>query len=123
MKTKIYQTTNHPTGKLKNYLIGYFLSIVITLTAFYSVSNHLLNLSSLKYFLAILAISQFVVQVVFFLHLFNERNPRFRLLVFTLMLSIVLILVIGSLWIMSNLNHNMSLPRQIQYINKRGGGF
>ena len=124
MKTTVYQVSGHPTGQLKNYLIGYFVSILFTLSAFFIVTNHVLTLNTTEYVIAMLAVAQFIVQIVYFLHLFNERNPRYRLLVFSLMLSIVIILITGSLWIMSNLNHNMTtIPKQIQYMNNQGGGF
>ncbi len=123
MKTNVYQASNHPTGQFKNYLIGYFVSILLTLSSFFIVTNHVLTLNTAVYVISLLAIGQFIIQIVFFLHLFNERSPRYRLLVFLLMLSIVLILVIGSIWIMTNLSSNMSIPKQIQYMNNQGGGF
>ncbi len=123
MKTKIYQTPSHPDANLKQYILGYTVSVLFTLSAFFLVKNTVFTRNVLEYVVASLAISQFIIQIVFFLHLFNERNPRFRLLVFLLMLAIVLILVVGSLWIMANLNHNMTLPSQIRYMNNQGGGF
>jgi heme/copper-type cytochrome/quinol oxidase subunit 4 len=40
---------------------------------------------------------------------------------FIAMAIIVLILVLGSLWIMRNLDSRMTTPQQEQYMNSQGG--
>ena len=62
-------------------------------------------------------------RLYFFLHLGKETKPRWKLYVFGFMVSVVLIIVFGSIWIMNNLNYRMT-PAQInQYMNSQGGGF
>ena len=107
--------------ELKNYLIGYGVSLALTLTAYLSVYHHLASTNVLVVLVAVLAISQFLVQIFFFLHLGKETKPRWRLYVFILMVTIVLILVIGSIWIIDNLNSRMTLPQQTQYMNRQDG--
>jgi cytochrome o ubiquinol oxidase subunit IV len=98
---------------LKGYIIGFASSIILTLIAFVLVNDHISSHHSqfshklLIPILAVLALVQFVVQLLFFLHLGTERRPRWKQLVFWFMILVVLILVIGSLWIMQNLNYNM----------------
>ena len=48
------------------------------------------------------------VQLVFFLHLDEESGPRYKLAAFGFMALILLIVVVGSLWIMQHLNYNMT---------------
>jgi cytochrome o ubiquinol oxidase operon protein cyoD len=61
-----------------------------------------------------LAVAQLLVQLVFFLHLGREPKPRQNLVVFLFMLLVIGILVIGSLWIMHNLNYHMTMtPKQM----------
>ncbi len=123
MKSKVYQAPSHPIGNFKNYVIGYVSSIVITLIAYFSATRHIFTRNTIIYLISALAIIQFIIQIVYFLHLFHENKPRYRLFVFILMLSIVLIIVIGTIWIMNNLNQNTSLANQIKYMNNQGGGF
>jgi cytochrome o ubiquinol oxidase operon protein cyoD len=52
-----------------------------------------------------LAVMQLVIQVVFFLHI--GRGSRLKLVTFGFALLIILIVVVGSIWIMNNLNYNM----------------
>jgi len=115
-------TSFHDTEKttLKNYVIGF------TLSAYLLVVNHAV---SGKWALAIvvgaLALIQFVVQITLFLHLGQEAKPKFKLLVFSFMLLVVIILVGGSIWIMYNLNYRQQLtPSQVnQYLKSQDGGF
>jgi cytochrome o ubiquinol oxidase subunit IV len=100
-------------AKLRTYISGYILSVVLTLAAYLAVTHH--HLGSNQWiigFICGLAIVQFLVQLIFFLHLRAETKPRWKLFVLLLMLLVVLILVIGSLWIMHNLNYRMT-PQQI----------
>jgi cytochrome o ubiquinol oxidase subunit IV len=115
---------------LKGYVIGFMSSIVLTTIAFLLVNNHLTSHHSqfshalLVPLLAGLALIQFVVQMVFFLHLGTERRPRWKFLVFWFMLLVVLILVVGSLWIMDNLNYNMMMsPEETRVYMREHQGF
>lgn len=91
---------------IARYTIGFILSLVLTIVAYYYVvargDNPLLLIV-----LAILAIVQMIVQLVFFLHLGEEAAPRYKLSSFIFMAVVLGIVVIGSLWIMVNLNQNM----------------
>jgi cytochrome o ubiquinol oxidase subunit IV len=71
------------------------------------------------YVLATLAVVQFVVQMVYFLHVGSERKPRWKAMVMWLMLVVVLILVVGSVWIMNNLNYRMSEDQVRQYLKSQ----
>ncbi|MBI3889507.1 cytochrome o ubiquinol oxidase subunit IV [Candidatus Saccharibacteria bacterium] len=103
------QLKKHAIG----YVIGFVLSLIITLVAFWMVYAHTHGAqfsfpsNVLIPMLGILAFSQFVVQLVYFLHLGTEQKPRWKLVVFWFMVIVVLIVVVGSLWIMQNLNYNM----------------
>lgn len=98
---------------LKGYIVGFGLSLGLTVLAFLFVTNHIstqhaqFSHNFLIIVLAVLAFSQFIVQMVFFLHLGTEKRPRWKLMMFGFMVLVVLILVVGSIWIMQNLNYNM----------------
>jgi cytochrome o ubiquinol oxidase operon protein cyoD len=107
--------------KLGTYVSGYLLSIYLTLTAYLLVTNHAFDNTVLVSLLVLLALLQFFVQLVYFLHLNATSGSRWRLYVFTMMVVIVAILVFGSIWIMNNLNYRMS-PQQINnYMNSQDG--
>lgn len=91
---------------ITRYTIGFVLSLLLSLAAYYYV---VLGGSEtwLLPVLGILAITQMVVQLLFFLHLGEEVRPRYRLASFGFMLIILIIVVVGSLWVMVNLNQNM----------------
>lgn len=95
---------------LRSYLIGGGLALATTLTAFGLVmANIIATSTALAVILLYLAAMQAVIQLVFFLHLGQESRRSFRLygLVFTLLIMVVI--VIGSVWIMYNLNYNMHM--------------
>lgn len=95
-----------------SYIVGFVLSLVLTLTAYSLVIGQVLTGSQLVAALIGLALVQTLVQLLFFLHLRHESAPRWKLLVFDFMLLIVAILVFGSLWIMNNLNYHMMTPQE-----------
>jgi cytochrome o ubiquinol oxidase operon protein cyoD len=123
------------TGSYLSYIIGFVLSLALTLTAFALVKHHLdtHHLSpSDNYMLAALAglaITQLFVQLIFFLHLDRESKPWWNNTALAFAAIVVVILVGGSIWIMANLNyhhgphnvthtgHTLATPQQTtQYI-------
>lgn len=91
-------------GTLKSYVIGFVASLFLTAGSFLLVALKLLAGHTLAYTITGLAITQAIVQVLFFLHVGQEPKPRWESLVFYFMLLILAIIVVGSLWIMYDLN-------------------
>lgn len=100
-----HDAANH--GTLKSYIIGFILSIGLTILPYFAVTSNLVSGLWLWIVLICTAIAQLVVQLVFFLHLNNSPSQRWHLISFIFTFLIVAILVAGSLWIMWNLNYNM----------------
>jgi cytochrome o ubiquinol oxidase operon protein cyoD len=88
-------------GSLKSYVIGFVMSLVLTAIPLIVVLNDLLDGTAAKVVLLGSAILQFVVQLVYFMHLKEEGKPRYNLIVLILGLFIVLTIVAGSIWIMT----------------------
>ena len=109
-------------GTVKSYTIGFILSVVLTLIAFFLVMEHVLPGYILVTAILILAFLQLIVQMLFFLHLKQEAKPRLNLIVFISFACIILIVVIASLWIMQHLNYNMNLLR-LNDVMQYGEGF
>lgn len=108
-------------GTLKSYVAGFVLSVLFTLAAYTLVIRHALTDKLIIGLIVAFALCQFMVQLIFFLHLGKETKPRWKLFVFIFMILIVAILVFGSLWIMSNLNYRMSPQQMVNYMNAQGG--
>jgi cytochrome o ubiquinol oxidase operon protein cyoD len=99
---------------LGKYIVGFVASIGVTLAAYLLATHESYSRNTIAIMLAALAVVQFAVQMVFFLHIGTERKPHWKFGVMLMMLGVVLILVFGSLWIMNNLNYRMS-PQEVQH--------
>lgn len=93
----------HPHGNVNSYVIGFILSIILTLAAYMLVANGILHGWPLNLAIVLLGIGQTWVQLRLFLHLGEEAWPKWNLLAFLFMALVVFIVVGGSLWIMSHL--------------------
>ncbi len=103
-------TSEASHGSLATYATGFVLSLALTLLAYMAVRHGSLSKYSLLVLILTLAVTQFAVQMVFFLHLGKKSRPRWNLTVFSFMMIVLGILVFGSLWIMHNLNYHMHDP-------------
>lgn len=104
---KRMNTPDASHGSLATYIAGFVLSVALTLVAYALVTEQIFDRTLIIGIIVGLAVAQFVVQVVFFLHLGRERSPRWNLVTFGFMLMVLFILVLGTLWIMHNLDYQM----------------
>ncbi|HET7059698.1 MAG TPA: cytochrome o ubiquinol oxidase subunit IV [Candidatus Saccharimonadales bacterium] len=119
-------TSSHDaaTGSKKTYITGFVLSVSLTAAAFFLVHIHVARHHTypsdnfMMLALPALAVVQLFVQLVFFLHLSRRSNSRWNAWALAFAAVVVAIVVIGSLWIMSNLNYRMMYsPSQVkQYL-------
>ncbi len=65
-----------------------------------------------------LAIGQMLVHLIFFLHISTTPNQRTNILAFAITLLIVVLIVGGSLWIMSHLQSNMMPTSQLMRMQR-----
>ncbi|HBC70760.1 TPA: cytochrome o ubiquinol oxidase subunit IV [Candidatus Campbellbacteria bacterium] len=100
-----YEASHHA---FKSYAIGFVLSLLFTIVPYFLVIKRLFGDQSLILAVVFFAVAQFFVQVVFFLHLHKKSRPRWNMIVFIFTILIVAILVVGSLWVMRNLDYNMT---------------
>jgi cytochrome o ubiquinol oxidase subunit IV len=101
-----YFTATSHTSVLP-YLLGFCLSAILTVTAYLVARHHLLSGTPFVILLLGLALLQALIQLVLFLELGREAKPRWKLYTFFFMATVLLIVVLGSLWIMSNLRYNL----------------
>lgn len=100
-----YAEGHTESGSFKAYLLGFVLSLLLTLASFYLVMEKVLTGWTLLIVLSTFALLQALVQLTLFLHLGREESPRLNLVVFLFMALVLVIIVFGSIWIMENLNY------------------
>lgn len=99
----------HDSNKktLSTYLIGFFVSLILTIASFGVVICHALSPTNSYVALAVLACLQLIVQATCFLRLNTSSEGRDNFLTFVFTILVIVIIVVGSLWIMYNLDYNM----------------
>jgi cytochrome o ubiquinol oxidase operon protein cyoD len=97
----------------KAYTLGFFLSIALTLAAYFVVANNLLSQFDSLLVIMAMAFIQLWVQLIFFLHLGQEEKPYWNLQAILAAGGLIVIVIVGSLWIMDNLSYHMPTDRDI----------
>ena len=112
------QTHDEVMEGVRGYLVGFALSVVLSLVSFYIAGSTLVWAPSIPIALSVLALAQIGVHLVFFLHLTSGPDNLNNTLALAFGLLIVMLLVFGSLWIMFHLNHNMLPMDQIMRMQR-----
>lgn len=95
------------------YAVGLALALGLTATSFWVAHTPLLWPAGIPVGLCVLAIAQMGVHLVFFLHISTGPDNTNNVLALAFGIIIVVLVVGGSLWIMSNLNHAMTPMDQV----------
>lgn len=99
------------------YTIGLALAVVLTVTSFWVANTSLLWGPGIPLGLAVLAIAQMGVHLVFFLHITTGPENTNNVLALAFGVLIVTLVVAGSLWIMANLSDNMMPPPELMNLH------
>lgn len=105
---------DEPHGTLREYVIGFLLSVVLTAVPFWLVMGDVSwSKQTIAFTIMAFAAVQMVVHMVFFLHMTPKSEDGWTLtsLVFTLIL--VVITLAGSLWVMYHLDNNMMPKHEV----------
>ena len=94
-------------GSVKEYVWGLIWSIVLTAIPFALVMGGYLDNGLTLLIILLCAIAQVFVQLVFFLHMNGSSEQIWNTTSAVFIVLIVAIVVLGSIWIMQHLNHNM----------------
>lgn len=92
---------------LKLYISGFIGSLILTALSFSLAVARPFSAPFLIPALVFLALVQAAVQLIYFMHMGKEEKPKWMTLVFNFMVLVILIVVLGTLWIMSDLNHRV----------------
>jgi cytochrome o ubiquinol oxidase operon protein cyoD len=92
------------------YTTGLFLAVLLTATSFWAANTSLLWTGGVALGLAVLAIAQMGVHLVFFLHITTGPESTNNVLALAFGVLIVFVVVAGTMWIMVDMNQNMMMP-------------
>jgi len=106
--------THHPKehGTTISYVIGFILSLIFTAIPYYMVVHKTVTGNALLATILGVAIIQMLVQIFFFLHLGRGPKPLYNVAFFVCTVSAILVVVGGSIFIMSHLHYNM-MPKDV----------
>jgi cytochrome o ubiquinol oxidase subunit IV len=100
------------------YTSGLAFALLLTGGSFWVSQSHALWGPGLPVGLAVLAIAQMGVHLVFFLHVGSGPDDTNTVLALAFGILIVTLVVSGTLWIMANLNGNMMPPSAIMEMSR-----
>jgi cytochrome o ubiquinol oxidase operon protein cyoD len=92
------------------YTIGLLLAVILTATSFWVANTSLLWQPGVHLGLAVLAIAQMGIHLVFFLHITTAPDNTNNVLALAFGVLIVFLIIAGSLWIMADLHEMMPSP-------------
>jgi cytochrome o ubiquinol oxidase subunit IV len=112
---------SHHSGRdrLRSYAVGLGLAIILTAASFAASSSSFVWGPSIPVLLAVLAIAQMGVHLVFFLHISSAPDSTNNVLSLAFGVFVVGLVIFGSMIIVSNLNHNMMPMDQLMDMHKQ----
>ncbi|MGE4410350.1 MAG: cytochrome o ubiquinol oxidase subunit IV [Sphingomonadales bacterium] len=101
-------------GSMRDYLIGFFLSVVLTAIPFWLVMNDVIaDKGTTAVIIMVFAAVQVVVHMIYFLHMNGKAEGGWTLMAMLFTILLVVIVLVGSMWVMYHLNTNMMPVHQM----------
>jgi cytochrome o ubiquinol oxidase operon protein cyoD len=94
-------------GSLKDYSIGFILSVILTAIPFWLVMGKVLEPGTTKIVILGFAAVQVVVHMIYFLHMNSKSEGGWNMMALILTIILLVIVLSGSIWVMFHMNHNM----------------
>ncbi|MDR6093722.1 cytochrome o ubiquinol oxidase subunit IV [Stenotrophomonas sp. SORGH_AS_0321] len=94
-------------GSVKSYLIGFVLAVILTVIPFWVVMSGDFSRTVSGVAIAVTAVLQMLVHLVFFLHLDRSSESRWNVNAAVFTVVVIGIIVAGTLWVMHNMNVHM----------------
>jgi cytochrome o ubiquinol oxidase operon protein cyoD len=104
--------------RLIGYFVGLGLALLFTAVSFFVAGTDLVWQPSIPVAIIVLAIAQMGIHLVFFLHITTGSHNTNNVMALAFGVLIVVLVIGGSLWIMSNLNNNMMPMDQIMQMQR-----
>jgi cytochrome o ubiquinol oxidase operon protein cyoD len=95
-------------GTFRGYMTGFVLSVILTAIPFWLVMGDVLD-DTLMTSIVIMALAavQIVVHMIYFLHMNTKSEGGWTFLALAFTLTLVVITLVGSIWVMYHLDQNM----------------
>jgi cytochrome o ubiquinol oxidase subunit IV len=112
---------SHRSGheRLRSYTLGLGLALLLTAASFAASSSNSIWGPSIPVLLAVLAIAQMGVHLVFFLHISTAPDSTNNILSLAFGVFVVGLVIFGSMIIMTNLNQNMLPMDQLMDMHRQ----
>lgn len=94
-------------GSLKDYAIGFILSVILTAIPFWLVMEKKLPPGTTAMVILAFAAVQIVVHMVYFLHMNGKVEGGWSMLALLFTGALIIIMMAGSVWVMYHMNTNM----------------
>lgn len=91
----------------QSYLVGFALASALTAASFLAANTDVIWGPAIPAALIALAVAQMGIHLVFFLHITTGPDNTNNVLALAFGVLIVLLVMIGTIWIIAHLNHNM----------------
>lgn len=104
-----HKATGESHGNVKQYTVGFILSVILTVIPFGMVMAGGFGRGILITVIAITAVAQILVQLIYFLHMNSSSEQRWNVIAFVYTILTIAILLVGSVWIMNYLHYNMMI--------------
>ena len=103
---------------IRGYLVGLALATLLTCVSFYIARSTLVWQPSIPIALSVLALAQMGIHLVFFLHITSGPDSINNVMALAFGLLIVILLVFGSLWIITHLDHNVMPTERLMQMQR-----
>ena len=104
-------------GAIQVYALGLLLAVGLTVASFWLAGSGLVWGPGIPAALLALAVAQIGVHLVFFLHITSGPENTNNTLALAFGVLVVLLIVVGSVWIMGHMMHNM-MPMPMDQLMK-----
>jgi cytochrome o ubiquinol oxidase operon protein cyoD len=101
---------DHHQGWNKSFkplFLGLTLSFILTIAAYRVDTKYHLPPTTLMWTLIFLAITQMILHCIFYFHLALEERPAWNSYSIYFVIVVLVIVIGGSIWIMSQIDYNM----------------
>jgi len=103
-----HEVHEEPHGTLRDYVIGFVLSVILTAIPFWLVMAGPIESKTVTAVIVLaLAAVQMVVHMIYFLHMNGRSEGGWNMTALVFTVIIVVIVLVGSLWVMTHLDANM----------------
>ena len=113
-----YDEHEDPISGIRGYVVGLVLAALLTVGSFWVAGGGIVWGPGIPVALVALAIGQMGVHLVFFLHITTGPDNTNNTLALAFGVLIVFLVLIGTLWIMANLQHHMMPMDQLMKMQR-----